>query len=47
MHGASSDVPNGKILELSGVQLKAMSPFVRIDSNLTRFVSLDESVCQS
>jgi hypothetical protein len=31
MHGASSDVQNSKILELSGVQSKDMSPFVRID----------------
>jgi hypothetical protein len=29
--GASSDVQNSKILELSGVQVKAMSLFVRID----------------
>jgi hypothetical protein len=31
MHGASSDVENGKILELSGAQSKAMSLFVRTD----------------
>ncbi len=30
MHGASSDVQNGKLFELSGVQLKAVSLFVRI-----------------
>jgi hypothetical protein len=38
MHGASSDVQNGKILELSRVQSKATSLFVRID---TAFVSPD------
>jgi hypothetical protein len=32
MHGASSDVENSKILELSGVHSKAMSLFVRIDT---------------
>jgi hypothetical protein len=32
MHAASSDVQNSKILELSGVQSKAMSLFVRIDT---------------
>jgi hypothetical protein len=32
MHDASSDVQNGKILEHSGVQLKAVSLFVMIDT---------------
>jgi hypothetical protein len=31
-HGASSDVQNSKILELSGGLLKAKSLFVRIDT---------------
>jgi hypothetical protein len=31
-HGASSDFQNGKIPELSGVQLKATNLFVRIDT---------------
>jgi hypothetical protein len=45
MHNASSDVQNSKILELSGVQSKAASLFVRIDT--VTFVGLDEGVCQS
>jgi hypothetical protein len=47
MHGTSSDVQNSKILELSGVQSKATSLFVRIDMVCQSRLPMDTQLLDS